>query len=105
MENDNLLSDKKSIKTIELEPGQSLKIKLIGEEKTQNEVILEPEALKVIYGWIGENYFEHRINSMASAVCFFADNAICETIEDQPTHFENIQAVANIHQDLIKFLR
>lgn len=105
MKDNNLQPTKEDVKTVELEPGQSLRIKLIGEEETKYEVILEPEALKVIYGWIGENYLEHRINSMASSVCFFADNAMCESMEDEPDHFMNIQAVANIHQDLIKFLR
>lgn len=105
MEKNNLPTDNESIKTIELEPGQSLRIKIIGEEETRHEVIIEPEALKVIYGWIGENYLEHRINCMASSVCFFADKAMEEITEAQPTIFESIQAISRIHQDLIKFLR
>ena len=105
MQKITLQPDKEDIKTVELEPGQSLRIKLIGEEETKHEVILEPEAIKAIWNWIGENYLEYKLNGLASAVCFFSNNAMCEDIEDQPSHFDNIQAIAHIHQDLIKFFR
>lgn len=97
---------KESIKTIELELGQSLIIKLAGENKIHT-MQLEPEAIKVICIWIGDNdnSLEKSLNYMASAACFFTDKAIKETIENQYDHFANIQAIAMIHQDLIKFLR
>lgn len=111
MENNTLQPKKENDKTVELEPGQSLRIKLTGDEENQQEVKLNPAALKQICGWIGKSfndtnsdYLESCLNEMANAVCFFTDNAICEDIKDQPSHFDNIQAVARIHQDLIKFL-
>lgn len=105
MEKITIQPDKESIKTIELELGQSLIIKLAGEKKTHT-MQFEPEAIKVICVWIGDNNnsLEKSLNYLASAACFFIDKAIEEKIEDQYDYFANIQAIAMIHRDLIKFL-
>jgi hypothetical protein len=105
MENNNLPTLEETVKTIELEPGESLRIKIIGVKETKYKVILTPEAISKIYLWIGEDFLESHLNYMAGAVCFFTDKAIEEKIEDQYDHFANIQAITTIHQDLIKFLR
>ena len=70
MENNNLPTGKESIKTIELEPGQSIRIKIIGGEETK----LDPSLIeRLSYLQEDNNYnLKGYLEKLADIICMIA---------------------------------
>lgn len=74
MEKNTLQPTKEDIKTVELEPGQSIRIKTIGENKNKYTAVLTQDAIMTLENLQEDSnsYIDDFLAVLGNAVCFLA---------------------------------